>query len=203
MTLAGLAVGKTKEQSELIACTFEQNNYKLVGEGQDYVIQFVQKLKGSEHVLFLWEREENRDIIVQELFGEHKGASNMLFSVVPRNIPLVKNITYGDFYYTYKDKVLEKVGAKLSRAVSANQGDKSTRSAFEDDTWLMARGFEDRILETEQMLGRQIEPKHSLFCMYQMRNLADKTTLAKLITTHGYVLLDAPKFRLYKWEENR
>jgi hypothetical protein len=196
---ASNVIGRTEEQNGLITQTLEQNDYKLMLEGRDCVIQYVWRLKGSEHVLFLWENEENRDMMVQELFGERKGESNVLFSMVPRNIPLVENMTYGDFYHTHKDKVLEKIGDKLSSAVAMNHGDKSTRTAFEDDTWLIARGFEDKILGTEEMLGRQVEPMHSLLCMYQRRNVADKT-LVKLITTHGYVLLDAPNFRLYKWE---
>ena len=113
-------------------------------------------------------------------------------------MPLVKNVTYGDFFNTHRVEFLEKAVYKVSRAVSMNQGDKSTRTAFEDDTWLMARGLEDKVLSTEAMLGRQVDPKLSLFCMDQRRNLSD-ATLVKLITAHGYVLLDEPGFRLYKW----
>ncbi|HXV46426.1 MAG TPA: hypothetical protein VD736_07130 [Nitrososphaera sp.] len=192
-------VNKTEEQNKLIAQTLHKNGYELVSEGKDCIVQNAWKLKGSEHILFLWENEENRDMIVQKLFSpEHKGESNALFSVVPRNMHLVKNITYGDFFHTHKDEFLEKAVDKVSRAVSMNQGEKSTRTAFEDDTWLMARGLEDRILSTEEMLGRRVDPKLSLFCMDQRRNLGD-ATLVKLITTHGYVLLDEPAFRLYKW----
>lgn len=194
----GQTVARTEEQNKLIAQTLEQNNYALVSEGKDCITQYVWKLKGSEHILFLWESEENRDMIVQELFGKNKGESNALFSVVPRNMPLVKNMTYGDFFHTHKGEFLERAVDKVSRAVSMNHGQKSTRTAFEDDTWLMARGLEDKVLSTEQMLGRQVDPKLSLFCMDQRRNLGD-ATLVKLITTHGYVLLDEPAFRLYKW----
>jgi hypothetical protein len=193
------AVIKTEEQNKLIAQTLGQNNYGLASEGRDCVVQYVWKLRGSEHILFLWESEEKRDIIVQELFSsEHKSESNALFSVVPRNLALVENMTYGDFYHTHKDEFLERAVDKVSRAVSLNQGDKSTRTAFEDDTWLMARGLEDKVLSTEEMLGRQVDPKLSLFCMDQRRNLSE-ATLVKLITTHGYILLDEPAFRLYKW----
>jgi len=192
-------VNKTEEQNKLIAQTLQHNGYELVSEGKGCIVQYVWKLEGSEHILFLWEKEGNRDAIVQELFSsEHKGESNALFSVVPRNMPLVKNMTYGDFFKTYKEEFLEKAVDKVSRAVSMNQGDKSTRTAFEDDTWLMARGLEDKVLSTEEMLGRQVDPKLSLFCMDQRRNLSD-ATLVKLITTHGYVLLDEPGFSLYKW----
>ena len=193
------AVIKTEEQNKLIAQTLGQNNYGLASEGRDCVVQYVWKLRGSEHILFLWESEEKRDMVVQELFSsEHKGESNALFSVVPRNLALVKNMTYGDFYHTHKDEFLERAVDKVSRAVSLNQGDKSTRTAFEDDTWLMARGLEDKVLSIEEMLGRQVDPKLSLFCMDQRRNLSE-ATLVKLITMHGYILLDEPAFRLYKW----
>jgi hypothetical protein len=192
-------VNKIEEQNKLIAQTLQRNGYKVVSEGKDSIVQYVWKLKGSEHILFLWEHEENRDVIVEELFSsEPKGESNALFSVVPRNMPLVKNMTYGDFFSTHKNEFLEKAVDKVSRAVSMNQSEKSTRSAFEDDTWLMARGLEDKVLNTEEMLGRQVDPKLSLFCMDQRRNLRD-ATLVKLITSHGYVLLDEPSFMLYKW----
>lgn len=192
-------VNKTEEQNELIAQTLRKNGYELVSEGKDCIVQYVWKLKGSEHILFLWEKEENRDMIVQKLFSsEHRGESTALFSVVPRNMPLVKNMTYGDFFHTHKDEFLERAVDKVSRAVSMNHDEKSTRSAFEDDTWLMARGLEDKVLSTEEMLGKQVDPKLSLFCMDQRRNLKD-VTLVKLITAHGYVLLDEPAFRLFKW----
>lgn len=192
-------VNKTEEQNELIAQTLRKNGYELVSEGKDCIVQYVWKLKGSEHILFLWEKEENRDMIVQKLFSsEHRGESTALFSVVPRNMPLVKNMTYGDFFHTHKDEFLERAVDKVSRAVSMNHDEKSTRSAFEDDTWLMARGLEDKVLSTEEMLGKQVDPKLSLFCMDQRRNLKD-VTLVKLIAAHGYVLLDEPAFRLFKW----
>jgi hypothetical protein len=192
-------INRTEEQDKLIAQTLLANGYELVSEGKDCIVQYVWKLWGSEHILFLWEKEENRDMIVQELFSsEHKGESNALFSVVARNMPLVKNMTYGDFFHTHKEEFLEKAVDKVSRAVSMNQGNKSTRTAFEDDTWLMARGLEAKVLSTEEMLGRQVDPKLSLFCMDQRRNLK-VATLVKLITSHGYVLLDEPAFRLYKW----
>ena len=192
-------VNKTEEQNELIAQTLRKNGYELVSEGKDCIVQYVWKLKGSEHILFLWEKEENRDMIVQKLFSsEHRGESTALFSVVPRNMPLVKNMTYEDFFHTHKDEFLERAVDKVSRAVSMNHDEKSTRSAFEDDTWLMARGLEDKVLSTEEMLGKQVDPKLSLFCMDQRRNLKE-VTLVKLITAHGYVLLDEPAFRLFKW----
>ena len=192
-------VNKTEEQNKLITQTLQQNGYELVSEGKDCIVQYVWKLKGSEHILFLWENVANRDMIVQELFSsEHRGESTALFSVIPRNMPLVKNMTYGDFFHTHKDEFLERAVDKVSRAVSMNKGEKSTRSAFEDDTWLMARGLEEKVLSTEEMLGRQVDPKLSLFCMDQRRNLRD-ATLVKLITRHGYVLLDEPSFKLYKW----
>lgn len=192
-------VNRTEEQNQLIAQTLGENGYELAAEGKDSIVKYVWKLKGSEHILFLWEREENRDAIVHELFSpRHGGESNVLFSVAPRNLPLVKSMTYEDFYGTHKEEFLERAVDKVSRAVGMNRGQKSTRTAFEDDTWLMAKGLEGKVLSTEQMLGRQVDPKLSLLCMDQRRNLGD-TALVRLITTHGYVLLDEPEFMLYKW----
>ena len=193
-------VFKTEEQNQLIAETLRQNGYSLVVDGREGIVAYVASLKGSEHILFLWDSETNRDMIVKELFASgSNGESNALFSVVPRNFSLVKNMTYGDFYHTHKEAFLEKAVDKVARAVSMNKAEKSTRTAFEDDTWLMARGLEEKVLSTEQMLGRQVDPKLSLFCMDQRRNLSD-ATLVRLMTTHGYVLLDEPAFRLYRWE---
>ena len=119
-------VSKTEKQNELLAGTLGQNNYEKVSEGAECIVQYVRKLKGSEHILFLWEREENRDMIVRELFNaQYKGESNALFSVAPRDIPLVKNVTYGDFYHTHKEEFLDKAVDKVSRAVSMNQGERA------------------------------------------------------------------------------
>ena len=83
--------------------------------------------------------------------------------------------------------------------MSVKDSEKSTRYAFEDDTWLMRKGLKKEVLETEEALGKEVDKNLSLFCMNHRHNIDDdEETIEKLIKAHGYVLIDVP-LALYKW----
>lgn len=180
----------------------EQNGFEKVSSTMQDIVEFVQNMEGGEHIIFLWENEENKNRIISEFFKEqYRGQSNGLFSVQRREINQVKNILYPNFYNTHKSAFLDKAVEKVTRAVSVKDDNKSTRYAFEDDTWLMRRGLKKQVLDTEEALGKEVDKNLSLFCMDHIHNIDDdETTVEKLIKTHGYVLIDAP-LGLYKWRD--
>ncbi|NOJ30224.1 MAG: hypothetical protein DA328_08675 [Nitrososphaeraceae archaeon] len=183
-----------------IAVILEQNGFEKISGNLDEIVKFVQKMKGSEHILFLWENEESKNRMISEFFiQQHRGKSSGLFSIEPTKINEIKNILYPNFYNTHKSAFIEKAVEKVTRALSVRDSNMSIRFAFEDDTWLMKRGLKKEVLDTEEALGKEVDKNLSLFCMNHVHSLEDdEGTIEKLIKAHGYVLLDVP-LSLYKW----
>lgn len=179
----------------------ETNGFDKIVEDREQIVKFVQGMNGSEHVIFLWESEENKDQMISEFFGQQfRGNSNGLFSIEPTQILDVENILYENFHNMHKSAFLDKAVEKVSKGVSSNVGSNSTKYAFEDDTWLMKRGLKEQVLDTEMMLGREVDRKLSLLCMDHRHDL-DNETVEKLVRAHGYVIIDQP-LGLYKWKDH-
>ncbi|MDX1371812.1 MAG: hypothetical protein R3321_05045 [Nitrososphaeraceae archaeon] len=183
-----------------IFAILEQNGFAKISEKIEEIVKFVQNMEGGEHVIFLWESEESKNRMISEFFQrQYRGESSGLFSVEPTEIKQIKNILYPDFYNTHKSVFLEKAVEKVSRAMSVKNDAKSTRYAFEDDTWLMRKGLKKEVLDTEKALGKEVDKNLSLFCMDHRHDLNDdEETIEKLIKAHGYVIIDEP-LALYKW----
>jgi hypothetical protein len=184
-----------------INAILEQNEFGKISDNIEEIVEFVQNMKGGQHVIFLWENEESKNRMISEFFKQQfRGQSSGLFSLEPTEIKEIKNIVYPNFYDTHKSVFVEKAVEKVTRAMSANNSNKSTRYAFEDDTWLMQRGLKKEVLDTEKALGKEVDKNLSLFCMDHRHNLDDdEETIDKLIKAHGYVLIDEP-LTLYKWK---
>jgi len=180
----------------------EQNGFGKISDNIEAIVKFVQSMKGGEHVIFLWNNEENKKRMISEFFKQQvRGESSGLFSVEPTEIQTIKNILYQNFYNTHKSAFLDKAVEKVTRAVSANNSNKSTRYAFEDDTWLMKRGLKKEVLDTEEVIGKEVDKNLSLFCMDHRHDLDDDDeTVEKLIKAHGYIIIDEP-LALYKWKD--
>ena len=190
-----------KIETTNISAMIEQNGFGKISDNIEAIVKFVQSMKGGEHVIFLWNNEENKKQMISEFFKQQvRGESSGLFSVEPTEIQAIKNILYQNFYNTHKSVFLDKAVEKVTRAISANNSNKSTRYAFEDDTWLMKRGVKKEVLDTEKALGKEVDKNLSLFCMDHRHDLDDDDeTVEKLIKAHGYIIIDEP-LALYKWE---
>jgi hypothetical protein len=162
---------KTTNMSAIL----EQNEFGKISDNREQIVKFVQNMKGSEHVIFLWQYEESKNQMISEFFKQQFKAESGsgFFSVEPTKIQAIKNILYQNFYNTYKSAFLDKAVEKVTRAISANDSGKSTRYAFEDDTWLMERGLKKQVLDTEEALGKEVHRNLSLFCMDHRTNLDD------------------------------
>jgi hypothetical protein len=190
-----------KIETTNISAMIEQNGFGKISDNIEAIVKFVQSMKGGEHVIFLWNNEENKKQMISEFFKQQvRGESSGLFSVEPTEIQAIKNILYQNFYNTHKSVFLDKAVEKVTRAISANNSNKSTRYAFEDDTWLMKRGLKKEVLDTEKALGKEVDKNLSLFCMDHRHELDDDDeTVEKLIKAHGYIIIDEP-LALYKWK---
>lgn len=191
-----------KIETTNISAMIEQNGFGKISDNIEAIVKFVQSMKGGEHVIFLWNNEENKKRMISEFFKQQvRGESSGLFSVEPTEIQAIKNILYQNFYNTHKSVFLDKAVEKVTRAISANNSNKSTRYAFEDDTWLMKRGLKKEVLDTEEVLGKEVDKNLSLFCMDHRHDLDDDDeTVEKLIKAHGYIIIDEP-LALYKWKD--
>lgn len=191
-----------KIETTNISAMIEQNGFGKISDNIEAIVKFVQSMKGGEHVIFLWNNEENKKQMISEFFKQQvRGESSGLFSVEPTEIQTIKNILYQNFYNTHKSAFLDKAVEKVTRAVSANNSNKSTRYAFEDDTWLMKRGLKKEVLDTEEVIGKEVDKNLSLFCMDHRHDLDDDDeTVEKLIKAHGYIIIDEP-LALYKWKD--
>lgn len=191
-----------KIETTNISAMIEQNGFGKISDNIEAIVKFVQSMKGGEHVIFLWNNEENKKQMISEFFKQQvRGESSGLFSVEPTEIQAIKNILYQNFYNTHKSVFLDKAVEKVTRAISANNSNKSTRYAFEDDTWLMKRGLKKEVLDTEKALGKEVDKNLSLFCMDHRHDLDDDDeTVEKLIKAHGYIIIDEP-LALYKWKK--
>ncbi len=191
-----------KIETTNISAMIEQNGFGKISDNIEAIVKFVQSMKGGEHVIFLWNNEENKKQMISEFFKQQvRGESSGLFSVEPTEIQAIKNILYQNFYNTHKSVFLDKAVEKVTRAISANNSNKSTRYAFEDDTWLMKRGLKKEVLDTEKALGKEVDKNLSLFCMDHRHDLDnDDETVEKLIKAHGYIIIDEP-LALYKWKD--
>ena len=191
-----------KIETTNISAMIEQNGFGKISDNIEAIVKFVQSMKGGEHVIFLWNNEENKKQMISEFFKQQvRGESSGLFSVEPTEIQTIKNILYQNFYNTHKSVFLDKAVEKVKRAISANNSNKSTRYAFEDDTWLMKRGLKKEVLDTEKALGKEVDKNLSLFCMDHRHDLDnDDETVEKLIKAHGYIIIDEP-LALYKWKD--
>lgn len=182
-----------------LSLILKRNRFEKVAESKAHIINFVQSMSGSEHVIFLWDNEETKNQMISEFFDQkvESSSSSGLFSIEPVRIPGVENTLYENFHNMHKSAFLNKAVEQVSERVSTNIGSNNTKYAFEDDTWLMKRGLKKQVLDTEMALGREVDRKLSLLCM-DFRPDLDEEIIENLVKAHGYVLIDQP-LSLYKW----
>ena len=183
--------------NDTISKILNENQFELVTDKIEEIIEFVRKVKGSEHLLFLWKDQESKDKFISEFFNkEFSGNSKGLVSVKPFQDELVENTVYEKFYNQHGKKFIPKAVDKVTMTVEANKTGSATRYAFEDDTWLMERGQTEEVLGVEEQLGPKVDENLSLFCFNNVAKL-DESKLNRIIPAHGYVILDDP-LSLYK-----
>ncbi len=184
--------------NETISKILDENKFELITDKKEEIVEFVHKVNGSEHLLFLWKNQESKDEFISEFFNkEFSGNSKGFVSVKPYQDESVENIVYEHFHDLHGKEFIPKAVDKVTMTVEANKTDSATRFAFEDDTWLMERGQTNQVVEAEEKIGPKVDEKLSLFCFNNLAKL-DEAKLNRMIPAHGYVILDEP-LSLYKF----
>ncbi len=175
----------TQKVSKILA----ENHFDLVSEKIEEIVDFVRNIKGSEHLLVLWDEEDSKDWVISEFFHPfYSSDSKGLFSVNPYDDDSVENTIYEKYLEQHGKKFLPQAVDKVVAKVGANKTGSSTRYAFEDDTWLMERGQTEQVISTEEQLGKKVDTNLSLFCFDKIRRL-DEEKLKRMIPAHGFVIL--------------
>lgn len=189
----------TTVSNEIVSRILNEYHFEMIADKMEEIIDFVQKVKGSEHLLVLWKDQESKDKLVSEFFNkDYSGPSKGYFSVKPFEDESVENTVYEKYYDQHEKQFIPKAVDKVVATVGANKTGSSTRYAFEDDTWLMERGQTEEVIQTEEQLGHKVDENLSLFCFDNVTRL-DETKLKRIIPAHGYVILAEP-LSLYKFK---
>ena len=76
-----------------ISAILEQNGFAKISEKMEEIVKFVQNMEGGEHVIFLWESEENKNRMISKFFDQqYRGESTGLFSIEPTEIKKIKKL---------------------------------------------------------------------------------------------------------------
>lgn len=178
----------------------KENNFNLVTNKMEEIVDFVRNVNGTEHLLVLWNSHKGKDRLISEFFNiEHNGDSKGYFSVNPYEDDSIENTTYEKYLEQYGKNFIPKAVDKVVSKVGDNKTSSSTRYAFEDDTWLMERGQTEEVISIEEQLGKKVDEHLSLFCFNNLTRL-DEAKLKRMIPAHGYVIL-AESSALYKFRD--
>lgn len=178
----------------------KESDFDLVTNKMEEIVEFVRNVKGSEHLLVLWQNQESKDRIISEFFNKtYSGNSKGYFSITPYKDKSVENTIYEKYFEQHREKFLPQAVDKVVAKVGTNKTEFSTRYAFEDDTWLMERGQTEALISTEEQLGKTLDEHLSLFCSDYLTRL-DEAKLKRMIPAHGYVIL-AESPALYKFRD--
>ena len=174
---------------QIVSKILEENHFELVSEKIEEIVDFVRAVKGSEHLLVLWDNQKSKDQVVSEFFNKaYSGDSKGYFSVKPYQDDSVENTIYEKYFEQHGKQFIPQAVDKVVATVGANKTGSSTRYAFEDDTWLMEKGQTEEVISTEEHLGKKVDKNLSLFCFDNIARL-DESKLKRMIPAHGYVVL--------------
>ena len=108
--------------NETISEILNENKFELVTDKKEEIIEFVHKVNGSEHLLFLWKNHESKDEFISEFFNkEFSGNSKGFVSVKPFQDESVENTVYEKFYNQHGKKFIPKAVDKVTMTVEANK----------------------------------------------------------------------------------
>src|SRR5919108_1820393 len=123
------------------------------------VFNFVRKIQGGEHVIFLYENQNSFTRILSAFFDPDvsattpKGVLTILPYWDPKNN---NNLTYNELLTSQNDKAMKKFEHWISTLHSSNKSlyNQPTRIAEEDATWWLRNGFTEEFTLFEQSLKR-------------------------------------------------
>jgi hypothetical protein len=167
------------------------------------MFEFIHKIPGHEHIIFLYENENYKDKVLSIFFdtdvtGGNDNIPKGLLSEKPANMNSVNNILYDKFLQAPTDKALKKFSNWIAKLHSLNKSqsyNSATRIAGEDETWWLRNDFAYKFMLLEELLGKYIHDNIIIMCGYNISKLNKKqikTIMKTIISFHGYVILDEP-----------
>ena len=178
------------------------------------VFEFIRKIPTNEHIVFLYNNEDYKDKALFAFFdsGIIGDAPRGLISVKPITntcLKLNSNILFEElFLHVKKSAAMKKMfdwiyslylssKAQKKKKKKREEEGKVTRVALDDATWFFRNGLGNESLLIEKSLGKCIQEKISMLCMYNISNMTDLQIIKKIMAIHSYVILDSP-FIVYK-----
>ena len=178
------------------------------------VFEFIRKIPTNEHIVFLYNNEDYKDKALFAFFDSSiiGDAPRGLISVKPitnTSLKLNSNILFEElFLHVKKSAAMKKMfdwiyslylssKAQKKKKKKREEEGKVTRVAIDYATWFFRNGLGNESLLIEESLGKCIQEKISMLCMYNISNMTDLQIIKKIMAIHSYVILDSP-FIVYK-----
>ena len=178
------------------------------------IIEFIRKIPAHEHIVFLYNNEDSKDKALAAFFDStiRGNASRGLISVKPitnTNFKADSNVLFEElFLHVKKSAAMKKMfdwiyslylssKAQKKKKKKREEEGKVTRVALDDATWFFRNSLGNDHLLAEKSVGKRIQEKISMLCMYNISNMTDLQIIKKIMAIHSYVILDSP-FIVYK-----
>ena len=156
------------------------------------LFNYLRNMTGHEHIIFLWSKPQLRDDILKKFFTQSI-APQGLMSIREENSNDIETVTYGKIFADKKRatengfKTICQIHKKNTQLIHP------TRLAGIDCTQWFNQGLTEEFICLEEKIDKFSEKnKISCICGYDINKIPDKTTLKKVIKSHGYVMLDNP-----------
>ncbi len=160
------------------------------------IISKLTRLKGHEHIIYLWTKKNTRDEIIREMLENAKGPKGA-FSIDENLFSDVKTTLYSKLL-SEKEKAVDK-GLQMIKETHQknNQKDPTVIVGFDGTKWLES-GLQKEFLDLENSANKFLsENLISGICAYQLEKIPDEKTLKSFVKCHPIVLLDDP-FVIYE-----
>ena len=159
----------------------------------------VRHIPKSEHAILLWEKETFLDMVLAEFFDPRVTgkAPKGLLSAKPSTLESVNNMVHKDFSGLDKPAAIRKIRDWMTKIHESNETDLPTRIAVEDYSWFLQNGSAKGLMELEQNIGPIVKENMTILCGYNVSKLTDSKELERLMSFHGYAILDLP-LRVYR-----
>lgn len=184
----------------VISIEGDLSNKKILNEiGKNQVINFVQNLKGHEHVILLLKDKNFRNVIALKFFQStlDDQAPKIIISTKPRTIPKVNNFLSESFLPKLKTNFVKFWLDWLNKINSSNNSNLAGKIFVEECNYWMEKGFVNENLLFEKEIGIQLQYNLSLICGYDTTQITDQKYLGQITQCHEYVILDTP-YEVYK-----
>lgn len=159
----------------------------------------VRHMPKNEHAIVLWEEEMFLDMVLSEFFdqGVTGNAPKGLFSAKPSTFESVNNLVYENVSGLDKTAAIGKIRDWMTEIHASNETKLPTRIAVEDYSWFLQNGLAKGLIELEESIGPKVKENMIIMCGYNASKITDPKELEKLLSFHGYAILDLP-FRVYR-----